>query len=323
MRHPLVPALAVLLLLAAFAVGGAVLADADTGDTVATHATITGTVTDENGTAVSDAYVLAEPVDGDLLAEHTDGEREVAESLLKLGATDPDGVNVARTDGAGRFEASVPTGTYRVVAVTADGERVSRLNQVEAGGTVDLAVDRHAVQELTAGRSVDVPPGETATVEVALENTDDEAVRNLTVAVGALPDSWSLTDVATDGSWDPRTRSLHWDEVDPGETVPATLSVSVPEDASRGQYRVPLSATADGHFVESMTDGWVVVRPPDASPTPTVVGGPAGTVTASPPAATGSGPGEDQVPTPGFGLAVALAAVAAAGLRAVARSESR
>jgi hypothetical protein len=112
----------------------------------------------------------------------------------------------------------------------------------------------------------------------------------------------------------------------------------VPDDAERGRYDVPLSATADAHFVEGMDDGTVVVRPANATPTPTYVGGPAGTespmeTTGTPtsPRTTGA-PSSSPTPhsdddrhvrVPGFGVGGAVAAAAVLLVLVLARTDRR
>lgn len=331
MRRSLRPAVLFVLVLTAYALLGVAVADAT--PSTAANVTVSGQVTDDDGRAVGDAHVLLEPADGDLLAEHTDGEQAVVESVLKLARTDPDGVTVVRADG--RFSASVPAGRYRAVAVTR--ERISAIREVDAtgGATVDLAVDSHRVLRLDAGTAGPVAPGSATTVDVRVANPDDGDVDSLSVSLGDLPTGWTLAGVETNGSYDADARRVAWERVRPGENVTATLHVRVPADAEGRHYRVPLTADSDSHFVEAFDDGRVVVRPANATPTQTSVGDPAnatttprvtGALTATPspwPTERGyTGPPPTATTSPGFGPAVVLAAVAvlAVALRA---TESR
>lgn len=316
---------------AAAAAAGPAQGVALSGSTDGKTATVSGTVVTENGTSVTGASVLLEPVDGELMAEYTDGGQDVAESLLKLAETDPDGLTVARTDDDGRFSASVAEGRYRVVAVTR--ERLSPLREVDAtgGATVDLAVNRHQVLHVDAERAGPVAPGNTTTVAVRIENPDDDPVRSLSVTVGDLPSGWTLAEVETGGRYDAGAGRITWDRVDPNETAVAHLRIDVPEDAERGRHRVPLTATSDEHFVEQFGDGTVVVRPADATPTPTVAGGDAnttatprvtGALTTTPTDQSPAGATGTPTTVPGFGLVVAPIALLVWALRLRA-TESR
>lgn len=267
MRHPLVPALVVVLALVCYAILGAVVAGAVAP---VSNATVSGTVTDDDGRPVTDAAVLLEPAEGDLLVEHTDGDRAVIESVRKLAAADPDGVTVVHTDEDGHFSASVPEGRYRAVAVTR--ERISRLRTVDAAGgaTVDLAVGRHRVLRVDAETTGPVAPGNATTLAIRVENHDDEPVRSLSVTVGDLPASWTLSGVDADGHYDADARRIAWDQLDPNETAVVRLHVEIPDGSERDRYPIPVSAGSDSHFVEDFDDGAVVVRPANATATPTV-----------------------------------------------------
>lgn len=315
MRHPLVPPLLVVLALVCYAVIGAVAVGSAAP---APNATVTGTVTDDDGRPVADAAVVLEPTDGDLLVEHTDGERAVVESLLKVAETDPDGVTVVHTDGDGRFTAAVPEGRYRVVAVTR--ERVSPLRDVDATGgtTVDLTVDRHRVLRVESEFDDPVAPGNTSTVTLRVANPDDEAVGSLSVVVGDLPAGWTVAGVDTAGSYDADARRLTWERVPAGGTASATLQVRVPADAAHDRYRVPLAAESASHFVEHGDVVTVVVRPANATPTPTSIGADLNETGTPPSDGDGETPpsgGDGETPTPdadrtlsvpGFGAAAAL-----------------
>lgn len=318
MRHPLVPALLVVLLLGAYAVAGAALAAGEPADS----ATVSGRVTVENGTGVADAYVILEPVGGDLIAEATDGDQAVAESLLKLGGTDPDGIHVARTDDAGRFETAVPDGEYHVVAV--DGAAVSRTRTVAAGnGTVDLVVDEDQVLAVETAATPTVSPGSTVTAEFRVANVDDEPVEGLTVALGDLPAGWTLEAVETSGRYDAANRTIAVAVLPADESVVVSMTLSVPENAESGRYGIPVTADSDTHYVEH--DAVTArVRLADATPTRTVVGGEGSDtppVTETPPLSPATGPESPNGPTvPGFGPLVAVAVLL---LEALRRGRSR
>lgn len=334
MRHPLRPAALFVLAVVAYALLGVAVADA-TGASVA-DPRISGQVTDENGTPVGDAYVLLEPTSGATLVEATDGDQAVAESLLKLAQSDPDGVTVVRTGEDGTYSATIGSDQVRVVAVTADARRVSTRHAVEVPGdnaTVDLEVDRNRVLHVDADTAGPVAPGNETAVAVRIPNPDDEAVRSLSLAIGGLPEGWTLAGVDTNGSYDVDAQLVNWERVPPGEAATATLHVRVAAGAERGHHSVPLTADSDSHFVEDFDDGRVVVRPANATPTPTAVGGEATSATTTTPRVTGAltstptetsptGPPPTSTTSPGFGLVVALAGLVAlvAGLRA---TESR
>lgn len=322
MRHPLAPSLLLVLALLGSAILGATAAGA------AADPTISGQVTDGNGTPVSGAYVLVEPAAGNTLVDAVDGGQVVPETLLKLALSDPDGITVLRTNDDGVYSGSLPGGSVRVVAVGPDAERVSGLHEVESSGdgaTVDLEVDRHRVLGLDAETAGPVAPGNTTTVGVRIANPGDDAVRSLSVTVGDLPAGWTLDGVDTDGRYDADAGRITWDRVEPNGTAEARLHVGVPDGAELGHNRVGLTATSDSHFVEQFDAVTIVVRPADATPTPTVVGGDGtsnttprvtGTLSVTP---TESPRPDRSLPVPGFGVAAALGGVAVALVLAVRR----
>lgn len=158
---------------------------------------------------------------------------------------------------------------------------------------------------------------------VALENTDDGPVRSLAVAVD-LPEGWSVVAVEAGGTYNATARRLSRSEVAAGERVRGNLTVRVPEDAALGRHRVDLAATSEAHFVEADAAS-VRVRPPDATPTPTVVPGGVG---GTPATDRGTSPGGANEGTtdgtgPGFGPVAGLAGVALAVVVARHRGRNR
>lgn len=324
-RHPLVPPLFVVLALVGYALLGAVLVGA--APAVDGNVTVSGTATGPDGAPVEGAYVLLEPMPADRLDEATAGDRVVAESLLRFGMADVDGVWTARTDADGRYAVAVPPGEYAVVAVVEDDRAVSHRHDVaaEGGTTVNLTVDPGRVQSL-AGEEVSAEPGEAVQVPVRLTNTDDETVRTLAVTFETLPDGWTLRGVETGGNYDPESRTVTWETVGPGETVTAAVTVAVPADADPGRRGLLASADSESHHVEWTDRARVSVDPPGRTPTEVdtpspVTDAPGGDTTGRdggadtewPPGGSGE---DDGISAPGFGVPAAVFALVAAALAA-------
>lgn len=246
----------------------------------ATHGTVvTGQATYAEGGDGAATYVIVQPEAAPYLERATNGSEPVARSLLELADDPPRVVKVNTTRPNGEYIVHLQSlGTYEVVAVTEDGA-VSRFRTVTIDApeaTLDLELDPAHVRSVSGSDGVGTP-GRTTTVTVGLENSDDEAVRNLSVTLEDLPANWTVTSVETDGRYDDRTGTLHWDSVDAGETARAEITVQIPSDAAMETYRIGLSADADDHFVEH-TDA-VRVRVSSAndsrtpSPTATPLGG--------------------------------------------------
>lgn len=336
MRHPLVPALLVVVALVTYALLGAVVAGATPAAATTENATVSGEVVTADGAPADGAYVVLEPVPADRVAEATDGSRAVAESLLRYGMAEPDDVVAVRSGTEGTYRAEVPPGDYVVVAVSERDWRVSRLHEVtvEEGEEVDLdlVLDAERVQELEA-ETVDAEPGGTVEVPLELLNTDDEPVQQLDLELAALPDGWTVEDVETDGNYDEDAGTVTWETVASGERAAATVTVGVPEDADTGRVSLLRAVDADSHFVEWTLGPRVFVKPPDWTPPPTHTPSPATEPTDVDDATgedagndedtpTDGGPADDSTTAPGLGpLAAAVALLLATA--AVRRTESR
>lgn len=301
MRHPLVPAVLVVLLLAAYAVAGVAFAGgADAGDAV----TVEGTVTGTDGATTSDAVVLLGEYA--MLAKLTPSElREAADenrSDLTVVPVASDGtfatnVSAARADGA--------------VALSDDGvsETVRLGNQ---GATLSFQLHERRPQSVHAA-AAPAEPGEVTRLHVDLRNNGDHAVRNLSVTVTALPDDWRVVDNDTAGTYDAGERTLAWESVAAGDSIDATITVAVPEDAGVGAYGIGLRADSDTNPI-SVENATVDVREETSGPTEThtgSLGDDEATASETPVTATPSPTGTS---VPGFGVAVALVALAAAAL---------
>lgn len=362
MRHPMVPALLVLLALIGYALFGAVAvgassapeavgpssapvavgpssapvavnansAHAATTDQFTENGSVSGTVTDEDGRPVADAYVLIEPSPAEHLREATDGDRNVAEYLLRMGMTDLEDVKSVRTDDDGHYRFDVPSGTYELVAVTED-RAVSRLHEVSADGdsTVDPTVDPDRVLRIE-GEQVTVVPGNETSVTLRLENTDDDTVRSLVVGYGELPSGWAVESVATDGREDPAERQVTWDTIGPGETASVRLTLSILEDAEPGHHTVGVSADAETHFVEQTIGIRVRVEPPGWTPTATHTSVPGGDDIAGSDGEYTEGdnrstdtPSETPTTAPGLGVGATGLALAALVVGLVRRTRRR
>lgn len=343
MQRPTVAVLLFLLVVSGYALAGFAVVGLASGAPPVDHGsagdatlaaenvTVTGQVTDEDGQPVADAYVLLEPTPTGHLDEALAGDRTIAGMLLRFGMADVDGVTVAETDADGNFEATVPAGEYAVIAVAEESRAVSGLHTVAASGdvTVDLTVDPHRIVEVEQDLPGRVAPGETVTYTVGLENPDDRPLESLTMDL-TLPDGWTVESVETGGEWDGEARRLHWDAVQPGERVEATLTIRVPEDTDRGSYPVEVSADSESHFVEHTLYDPVDVLPPGATPTETHTptgtvdgtsspkGGEAGTSTTTSTSvpATSSAPATDTpASAPGFGVVAGVVALALLAVR--------
>jgi hypothetical protein len=284
----------------------------------ATHGTVVqGTVTDEDGSSASGAFVLVQPARSSTLEEATNGSEQVVPALLHIADVRPLDIRHNRSDDVGNYTVHLQSrGTYDVVAVTEDG-RVSSLKSVTIRfeeATEDLEVDADQVQSVE-GSDVAGTPGRTTTVTLSLQNTDDEAVSNLRIGIEALPDGWTVESVTTGGNYDENGRAVEWSRVEPGETVTADVTVAVPEDAEQETHRIELTADADEHFVEHDDAARVLVSPPNSTKTPsataTPLGGDGVRVPLSTSTSAGSPPGGRRVPLLSVAVFTAGVAIAA------------
>lgn len=307
MRHPATAALLVALAVLAPVLAPALLAvapagaasapldsaaaaavDTPTGDTV----TVTGRVTHENGSAATDASVLA--------GSCAFLEKATPSRLREVAAGDSGDVHAVDVDDEGYYSIEVAPDEC-LVAIAPDG--VSRVARVDDGGSRDHTL--YASKPLQFGTTTGVAePGGRAVVHVELKNSGDEPVENLRLKIDALPQGWNLVAVRTEGAtFHQGNRTLVWSTLEPGEWAEADIRVFVAVDAETGSHELPLFADSDTTPVtaDNMT---FEVRYPTTRPSKTPTGLPA------------EGIGDTGVGAPGLGPVVAVVALLAAGLLA-------
>jgi hypothetical protein len=325
MRHPLVPALLVVLLLAAYGVGGVALVDgavrSDGGGAEAV--TVSGTVTSPAGGPAGDATVLIG--DYGMLSKLTPDE------LRSVAADDPADLAVVETAADGSFSATVDRRRADSVAALSDGGVSETVRLGNQNATVDLQLHERRPQTVYAAVS-SVSHGETRTrLYVSLVNNGDEPVENLTVTVGALPAGWSVADVETAGNYDDATGTLTWSSVATGGEVDTTITLAVPADEAVGEYTIGLAGGSASHPV-TVENGTAEVRPEDtAGPTKTYLEGDGATATTgdgdderteTPGMTDGTTPTPTPTSTPGLGVLLAVGAVLAGAVVAARRADS-
>jgi hypothetical protein len=266
MRHPLVPAVAVVLLLATYAAAGTALAGGPgPGDQVA----VDGTVTGADGSVPGDALVLVG--DRAMLTKLSPSE------LLSVAEDDPQNLAVVEVGEDGAFAATVPWKRADAAVAVSDAgvSEVVRLGHENT--TVDLQLHERRPQTVYTAAASFAHDENRTRLHVSLVNNGDGAVEKLTVTVGSLPDGWSVAGVETDGSYDPAARTITWSSVAAGAEVDTTVTLAAPVDVDVGEYEVVFGAASDSHPVE-IQDATVEKMPEDtAGPTKTVVGGDGGT----------------------------------------------
>lgn len=104
--------------------------------------------------------------------------------------------------------------------------------------------------------------GETATISLNLTNTGSNS-ENYIVDV-TIPTGWSVDTHTTDGGqWNSGDRQWLWQDIDAGGAVTPSITVSIPEDASAGDYSIDVAAkTADG-TVDTTSHTVTVTSPTD------------------------------------------------------------
>lgn len=313
MRHPLVPTLLVVALLAAYGLGGTALVAGAAGADV----TVEGTVTGPDGEPAGDAVVL--------VGEHGLLSKMSPSELRDVAADDPQDLAVVEVVENGSFSATVDRRHADAALALSDGG-VSEVADVASGEALDLRLHERRPQTVYAS-AVALSHGERQTdLYLSLVNNGDEAVENMTMSVTSLPDGWSVASVETAGTYDAEAGRLTWSSVPPGAEVDTTLVLDVPADAAVGDYAVEFGATSDSHPV-SAEDAPVEVLPEKtAGPTQTVFddGTPrdtddgsetdAATPTETPGMTDGTTPTATPADSPGFGAVVALAALVAGAL---------
>lgn len=325
MRHPLVPALAVVLLLAAYAAAGTAVAGGsalvgapDSADQV----TVDGTVTGVDDAPAGDAVVLVGEYG--LLSKKSPAE------LRDIAADDPADLAVVEVADDGSFSTTVDRRQADAVLALSDAGVSETVRLGGENATLSLQLHEHRPQTVYAAVS-SVSYGENRTrMYVSLVNNGDAAVENLTVDVTSLPDGWSVADVETDGSYDAASRTLTWRSVPAGAEVDTTVTLVVPEAATVGEYRADLAGSSDAHPV-TVEDATVELLPEEtAGPTETALGGDGATstprytddletTTTSTPTDT---PRPTATSTPGLGVLVALAGLLAGAVVAARRADS-
>lgn len=260
----------------------------------AENQTISGTVTDANGSIVSDATVL--------VGSRALFEKSSPSELRELAGGSAQDVAVATTDAEGTYSLTVGENVEAeaVVAVSADG--VSRVQPFEAG---ELNLTLRSTKSLTMETTgANTEPGGRATVTFRLKNTDDTAVEGLKVTLGKLPDGWNVASSNSEtGTYSTANRTFTWDTIEAGETVEAQVRLFVAIDADTKTYDLPIFATSKTHNVEAGNVSVGVAYPGDGT------------------TETGADQnGDSGVETPGFGPVVAILAVAGAALVLARRS---
>lgn len=319
MRHPLVPTLLVVGLLAAYAGAGVVLAD---GSVAAEAVRVDGTVTGVDGAPGGDAVVLVGEYG--LLSKHSPDE------LRSIADDDPADLAVVEVADDGSFSTTVDRRRADAVLALSDAGVSETVRLGGENATLSMQLHEHRPQTVHAAVS-SVSHGETRIrMYVSLVNNGDEPVENLTVEVTSLPDGWSVADVETDGSYDEATRTLTWRSVPAGAEVDTTVTLSVPDAASVGEYGVGLAGSSGTHAI-SVPDGTVELLPEEtAGPTTTVLGGDGATSTpryTDDLESTATPPGTDTprptgTSTPGLGVLVTLAALGGLAVVAGRRADS-
>jgi hypothetical protein len=284
---------------------GSVVVGATHDRTVTLHGTVTGV----DGRSAGDAVVLV-------------GERSALlerspDELRAAAATDPPELTVVDVGDDGRFATTVDSSRADAAVAVSDagvGDLVSLRGE---NATLDLRLYERRPQVVHEHAGTVTGDERRVELYVDLINTDDAAVENLSVSVGALPDGWSVADVRTGGTYRDAERTLFWPSVAPGADVDTTLVVTVPAGTPPGEYAIELDAGSETHSVDA-APVTVDIRPAD-TPGPTTMppsGGEDGRTTPSPvrtqtdrstAPTTGSGPGFGVVgAVVGLALPVAL-----------------
>lgn len=99
------------------------------------------------------------------------------------------------------------------------------------------------------------PDGGEVTVDITLTNEGDEGAVAPVVSVGELPEGWEVVDNASEeGTYRSSTREWLWFTLAPEESVTASVTVEVPENAT-GVHEIPVTADdRDNHTAETVAD---------------------------------------------------------------------
>lgn len=257
--------------------------------------TVTGKVTYRNGTAATDASVLA--------GSCPFFEKSPPSRLREVAAGDGGDVRVVDVDAEGRYSIAVEPGNC-IVALSPTG--VSRVARVEDSGVHSLTLYPSKPLQFETTTGVAEPGGRTI-VHVDLKNTGDEPVEGLRLKVGALPEGWNLVAVKSEtGTFHRGNRTFVWERLPAGEWAEADIRLFVAIDAETGTHELPLFADSDNAPVTA-ANMTVEVRYPTTAPTETHTAQPA----------TGDdGIGDTGVGAPGLGPGIAVVALLLSGLLA-------
>ncbi|MFB6221731.1 MAG: PGF-CTERM sorting domain-containing protein [Halolamina sp.] len=285
MRLPVLAAVVLTLVVAPVAAVGTPVSPATSADAVTAENTISGTVSYLNGTPVAGATVL--------VGNQSLFENASTDELRNLAADPPADVATARTNESGAYALTVndSVNAEAVIAVSPNG--VSQLRRYQSG-TVNLTLRTTEPLSFETS-SVTSEPGGRATVTFTLEHTGDQPVEGLKLTLGSLPDGWNIASSSSEtATYYEANRTFTWGTVAPGETVSAELKLfvaieAIDEEAETFQF--PMFAGSSTHPVDAEPIE-VTVRYPTERPERT------------------------RTDIPGFGVPLALAALAATALLA-------
>lgn len=288
-RHPLVPALVTLLLLGAYAAGGAMLVAADPGP--GDEVSIDGTVTAPDGTAASDAVVL--------FSSDETLDRFTPDELRAFAEDPPENVTVTTVDGDGRFDATVTWERSEAALAVSDAGISEIVFTGRENTTIDLRLRENRPQTVHAHIGSISHDEQETDLFINLQHNGETAVEDLSVTVDSLPEGWSIERVETDGQYDADSRTLTWASIQPGNEVDTTLVVRAPEDADPGEYTVELRAESTTHDISVADPVETVEILPENTPGPTTTPPPSDAGTpASPDATDEATPPPDPSETP-------------------------
>ena len=239
---------------------------ATAGETVPVTFTVTNPSTEEstasvtvNNTSLPSSWTLAnvsgsDPDPVDQFAVLTRGSEVVFSDI------DPD--ETVTVTAMVTVPEDVSSGNEQLTASLYDGDDNSKLDTVEATIAVPQKLD------LAADETQSVSAGEEITVSFTVTN-DGSAVDTgvILVDTSTLPDSWSVSEVeGTDP--DPidqfavltRESEIVFSDIDPGETVTASVTVAVPETATPNTYELDADLRQDGEFTATAGVGVTVVE---------------------------------------------------------------
>ena len=287
--------------------------------------TVTGTVTGIDGTPADQAVVL--------IGEDSTLAKLSPDELRELADGDPQDVTVVSVGSDGRFNTTL---NWRQVeaAVAVSDTGISALVNVRAeNASLDLQLYEQRPQTVHVHLGAVAAEERRTDMYVNLVNNGDTTIETLSVQIGSLPDGWSLTEETTTGQYHPDNRTLTWGELAPGEEIDTTLVLTVPENASVGEYTVKFDAESDTHRIDTAPETVRVMPEETPGPTQTVTPGgdedPATNDSESPPTTDTRTDGTPSTRTdqpvttsttgPGFGTVAAVMALVLASTLLVRR----